>query len=42
MELMGPKEKIRLIVIEGRKYEWLKGIVKSKNLESKVVLLGSQ
>ena len=39
MELMGPKENIRLIVIgEGRKYEWLKGIVKSKNLESKVVI----
>jgi len=41
MELMGPQENIRLIVIgEGRKFEWLKGIVKSKNLESKVILLG--
>tara|TARA_Y100000768_G_C23934431_1_gene661845 strand:+ start:15 stop:1253 length:1239 start_codon:yes stop_codon:yes gene_type:complete len=41
MELIRPQENIRLIVIgEGRRYQWLKDIVKSKNLESKVILLG--
>ncbi len=41
MELIRPHENIRLIVIGGgRKYKWLKSVVKSKDLESKVVLLG--